>query len=134
MDQLQRRNPASKRSYSPVKCLICASRLVPVSTKISVAGTPCKSSTTCVSKTSLPDVLGACSAWSKAAEPERGRRALHDDELVDAVSRLEAPASWRRSSVVAIVAGECVRCRTRRKRRRCRRLQTDNSHSWTTSR
>jgi hypothetical protein len=61
------------RGDVPVKCLILASFLEPVSAKISEACMPCKSSTVWVSKTFFaPVVWAACWAWEswRAAEVE----------------------------------------------------------------
>ncbi len=114
-----------------MKCRSCASCLLPVSAKISEACMPCRSSTVCVSNTLLPRVVvaAAASAWT-AVERERCRRAVSvkSDEGLEELKvedgRRCARASWRRSSVEAIlVAGWNVGKRLcRRRLRRCSTL------------
>lgn len=84
---------------------------------------PCQSSTTCVLKTSRPEADRGRSACSAAALFERARRVPKlRGVLVDAAaSREDAPASWRRRSVVVIFARASAReegCRRARRRRR----------------
>lgn len=88
----------------PVKCLIVASFLVPVSAKISAAVIPCKSSAVCVSCTGFPACVRGSACAAVVVESVR-REAAKEGMLVDAASLGEARASWRRSSVVAILAG-----------------------------
>ena len=88
-------------THIPVKCLICASRLVPVSAKISEALIPCRSSTTYVSCTGFPDCVSGVALVVLASV----RRVAKEGALVVAILG-DVRASWRRRSVVAIfVAG-----------------------------
>ena len=84
------------QSDIPVKCLILASFLEPVSAKISEACMPCRSSTVWVSKMFFAPVVWAAScAWEswRTAEVEESdfRKSLGEREH-----------SWRRSIVDAI--------------------------------
>ena len=58
----------------------------------------------CVSCTGLPDCVSGSACDAGVVESVR-REAAKEGTLVDAASLGEARASWRRSSVVAILAG-----------------------------